>query len=31
MVLEQGWLQKLVDNLLLEDGQKAEKLFLPKD
>ena len=30
MVLEQEWLQKLVDNLLLVEELKEEKHFLPK-
>ena len=30
MVLEQEWLLKLEDNLLLVDEQKEEKLYLPK-
>ena len=30
MVLEQEWLQKLVDNLSLVEGLKEEKHFLPK-
>ena len=31
MVLEQEWLQKLVDNLSLVEGLKEEKHFLPKN
>ena len=30
MVLEQEWLQKLVDNLSLVEELKEEKHFLPK-
>ena len=30
MVLEQEWLQKLEDNLSLEEELKVEKLYLPK-
>tara|TARA_B100002051_G_scaffold198953_1_gene188810 strand:+ start:2090 stop:2206 length:117 start_codon:yes stop_codon:yes gene_type:complete len=31
MVLEQEWLQKLEDNLSLEEELKEEKLYLPKN